>query len=110
MPGPSNPYSVPTHDIQVFIDGQQATTTFVGLAPTLVGLYQINVTIPTAVHSGDVYFDVSGPDFYTSESILPIKAGGGTGGVNDPAAASKRQRRTMMRRNHQTKALRRLPQ
>jgi uncharacterized protein (TIGR03437 family) len=43
---PSNPAATVTPLPQVTIGGQNATVAFAGLAPTLVGLYQINVTVP----------------------------------------------------------------
>lgn len=70
-PGPSNPFSLTTNTIAVYIGGQKAMTTFTGLAPQLTGLYQINVQIPAGV-SGTATLDISGPDFYTSQANLPI--------------------------------------
>ena len=32
----------------------QATTTYAGLAPNLVGLYQINVVVPSSVQNNDL--------------------------------------------------------
>lgn len=55
---PSNPLSRASNTINVYIDGIAATTTYVGLAPGLAGLYQINVTVPAGVTSGDVYIDI----------------------------------------------------
>jgi uncharacterized protein (TIGR03437 family) len=48
---PSSPLSQ-TVLPDVFIDGQQATVLYSGLAPGLAGLYQLNVTIPTGVTAG----------------------------------------------------------
>jgi uncharacterized protein (TIGR03437 family) len=77
-PGPINPFSLATNTISVFIDGVAATTSFVGLAPQLIGLYQINVAVPTGVSSGNVYLDISGPDSTTIEAFIPIGSGTGT--------------------------------
>jgi uncharacterized protein (TIGR03437 family) len=72
-PGPSSPpYSMATNTINVYVDNVQATTTFVGLAPALIGLYQINFAVPSGVSNGYVNLDISGPDAYTSESVLPV--------------------------------------
>jgi uncharacterized protein (TIGR03437 family) len=77
-PGPINPFSTVTNTISVFIDGLPATTSFAGLAPQLIGLYQINVEVPAGVSSGNVYLDISGPDSTTIEALLPIKSATGT--------------------------------
>ncbi|MDP8979797.1 MAG: hypothetical protein M3O35_04300 [Acidobacteriota bacterium] len=76
-PGPVNPLSLATNTISVFIDGVPATTSFVGLAPQLIGLYQINVQVPTGVSTGNVFVDISGPDSTTIEATLPVGPGSG---------------------------------
>jgi len=50
--GPVNPLSQTPVLPDVYIDGVLATTVYSGLAPTLGGLYQLNVTIPTGVTKG----------------------------------------------------------
>jgi uncharacterized protein (TIGR03437 family) len=70
--GPSGNLSTAVASIQVFVDGVQATTSYVGLAPGLAGLYQINFTIPSGVTAGDVALDISGPDAYSSEAALSV--------------------------------------
>ncbi len=72
-PGPANPFSLATGAIAVYIAGQKATTSYVGLAPQLTGLYQINVQVPAGA-SGNLSLDISGPDFYTSQATLPVAA------------------------------------
>ncbi|MEO8661416.1 MAG: IPT/TIG domain-containing protein [Bryobacteraceae bacterium] len=73
-PGPATPpYSLAVNPIVIYIGGVAATTSYIGLAPQLVGLYQINVTVPTGVASGDASVDVAGPDFYTTQAVLPIQ-------------------------------------
>ncbi len=54
------------------VDGEQANVGFAGLTPTIVGLYAITLTIPSDLASGDAYVDISLPDSYTTEAILPI--------------------------------------
>jgi uncharacterized protein (TIGR03437 family) len=46
---PSSPLSRTTNPIAVTIGGQNAPVIFSGLAPEFVGLYQINVTVPSGV-------------------------------------------------------------
>jgi uncharacterized protein (TIGR03437 family) len=77
-PGPINPFSMVTNTITVFIDGVPATTSFAGLAPQLIGLYQINVAVPTGVSTGNVFLDISGPDSTTIEAFIPIGSGSET--------------------------------
>jgi uncharacterized protein (TIGR03437 family) len=43
------------------------------LAPTLAGVYQVNITIPSGIASGEGYLDVSTTDGYTSEAKIYIK-------------------------------------
>jgi uncharacterized protein (TIGR03437 family) len=73
--GPSDTLSKATNTITADISGSTATVTYAGLAPQLAGLYQVNVTIPAGVTSGDNYLDIGGPDSYAQEALISI---GGT--------------------------------
>jgi len=56
---PTNPLSqVPANDIAVNIDNQPALVPYAGLAPGLAGLYQLNVTIPSGVNTGNVDVEI----------------------------------------------------
>lgn len=84
--GPSNPPSLTTNNITAFVGGKMATVTYAGLAPQLAGLYQVNITIPAGVSAGDNALDISGPDSYTTESVIPVGAGSAsTPAANQPA-------------------------
>jgi uncharacterized protein (TIGR03437 family) len=61
--------------ITAFVSGTAATVAYAGLAPGLVGLYQVNVQIPTGITAGDNYMDIAGPDSYTSEALISIGSG-----------------------------------
>ena len=82
--GPVNPLSYSTYfnadatknQIKVFVGGASASVVYAGLAPNLAGLYQINFQVPAAgLVSGDNTLDVSGPDSYTAQVVIPVKAG-----------------------------------
>jgi uncharacterized protein (TIGR03437 family) len=51
-PAPSSPLSIATLPVTATIANQPATVTYSGLAPGLVGVYQVNVQVPAAVGSG----------------------------------------------------------
>jgi uncharacterized protein (TIGR03437 family) len=46
---------------------------FVGLTPSLVGLFQINVQLPADVRTGDVPMAIEGPGYRSNTVILPIR-------------------------------------
>jgi uncharacterized protein (TIGR03437 family) len=71
-----------TNTITADINGTAATVTYSGLAPQLAGLYQMNVTIPSGVTSGDNFLDIGGTDSYTSEVLISIS--GNTAAANSP--------------------------
>jgi uncharacterized protein (TIGR03437 family) len=59
---PDSPLSYTVNTIQADLDygATPLTVGFAGLAPTLAGLYQINVTIPSTTTAGDHALDLSG--------------------------------------------------
>ncbi len=67
--------------ISAFINEVPATVSFAGSQSTVGGGYQLNVVVPSGIHSGNVYLDVQGPDSYNSEAVLPIAAGNGASAV-----------------------------
>ena len=71
--GSAGPASSQTNNtIQVFIGGLQATVGYSGLAPQLAGLYQINVTVPSGVTTGDNTLEILGPDSDATEALIPV--------------------------------------
>lgn len=70
--GPTNPNSLTLDQIQAYIDGQTASVAYSGLAPGFVGLYQLNLVVPSGISSGQVYVDVAGTDSYTSQAYIPV--------------------------------------
>jgi len=91
--GPSNPPSLTTNNITAFVGGISATVTYAGLAPQLAGLYQVNLQIPSGVKAGDNALDISGPDSYTTESVIPV----GTGAISTPAGSQPAVRKPFRR-------------
>jgi uncharacterized protein (TIGR03437 family) len=73
--GPADPLSNTVNTMTAFIGGTSAPVAFAGLAPTLAGLYQVNIQIPTGLTAGDNTLDISGPDSYTSQALIPIGSG-----------------------------------
>jgi len=71
--------------ITAYVNGTAATVAYAGLAPGEAALYQVNVTIPSGVTSGDNYLDISGPDSYTSEALISI----GSTATEAPSQASR---------------------
>ncbi len=75
-PAPSGTLSNASSTISAFVGGQSANVGFAGLAPGFVGLYQVNVTIPSGVSSGDLYLEIVGPDGDTLEAGITIAPAG----------------------------------
>ncbi|HTW65704.1 MAG TPA: IPT/TIG domain-containing protein [Bryobacteraceae bacterium] len=76
---PVNPLSYTTASPLVYLldpagNYEQAKVSFSGLAPGYAGLYQINLTIPSGLVSGNASLEVIGPDSDSFEALLPINA------------------------------------
>jgi uncharacterized protein (TIGR03437 family) len=89
---PTSPLSKTTNTITADVGGAAATVGFAGLAPTLAGLYQVNVTIPSTLTSGIYTLDLSGPDSYNAQALIAI----GTAAAADrkPAASARKRPRS----------------
>src|SRR5207248_10080772 len=62
---PQDPLSKVTSTTVVLIGGKTASTYYVGLAPDFIGLYQINVTVPSDAPSGDLSFELGTPNAFS---------------------------------------------
>jgi uncharacterized protein (TIGR03437 family) len=89
--GPAvSPYSLTTNAISVYIGGQQVTPVYAGLAPGLVGLYQLDVQVPTGLTAGDNDLEIVGPDSDAAEALIPVGSGSAEASVATPKAAARR--------------------
>ena len=72
--GPTDPNALAkaVATITAYIGGVQATVGYAGLAPQLAGLYQINLTVPAGLTSGDNSLAIAGPDAYSSVCLIAI--------------------------------------
>lgn len=61
--------------VEVKLSGQSATVSYAGLAPGLVGVYQINLIIPSGVPDGDAQLEVitGGEPLAGQTLFLPVK-------------------------------------
>lgn len=87
-PGSSSSLNYTVNTITASIDdpttgaGISASVLYAGLAPGYAGLYQVNITIPTGVTSGDNFLEIDvldsagNPTSVAEQAIIPI--GGGT--------------------------------
>jgi uncharacterized protein (TIGR03437 family) len=103
--GPANPASVPTNQFTIDVNGTTSPApAFVGLAPGLAGLYQINFQIPSGLAAGTYLLGIQASDSYTDEAEIPVGTASGSASVvarpairmhrasRLPHAASKSQR------------------
>lgn len=93
--GPTNPFSLPTSTITLDLNGTAVATPlpFIGLAPDLAGLYQINFQIPTGLTSGEYLIGVTGPDSYADEAIIQVgDATSEASGVSTPSVVRRPMR------------------
>ncbi len=72
----------------------QAAISYSGLAPGFPGLYQLNITIPSGVASGQAVLDINGSESENVEAILPV---GTPTSDATPAARAKSGKRPFIR-------------
>jgi uncharacterized protein (TIGR03437 family) len=70
--GPSSPLATVVNPVDAYIDGTAATVMYQGLAPTLGGLYQLNVTIPSGLSTGNQPLEISTYDGDNIQATIPI--------------------------------------
>jgi uncharacterized protein (TIGR03437 family) len=72
-PSPSSPIAQTNETPRVTIGGVPAPVSFAGLAPGIVGLYQVNVTVPENVSPGLVPVVISIGSVDSAPSSLPVQ-------------------------------------
>ncbi len=94
--GPISPFSIPNATISIDVNGTAVATPlpFIGLAPALAGLYQIDFQIPTTLTPGNYLVGITGPDSYSDEAVIPVGTATSqlAGGASPRAAASPSMR------------------
>jgi uncharacterized protein (TIGR03437 family) len=97
--GPTSPYSLTTNTITAYVGGTAAPVGYSGLAPTLAGLYQLNITIPSGLTAGDNNLDISAPDAYTTECLISV-SGSSTAAPMSKASPALSKPRASTRHGH----------
>jgi uncharacterized protein (TIGR03437 family) len=69
---PTSPLLPAFYQVLAFVGGVPATVAFAGLAPSTVGVYQVNLQIPTTVSSGTQDLLVLAVNGVTSQSGVSI--------------------------------------
>src|SRR5205085_5081265 len=70
--GPTRPLSTVVNVPDVYIGGLGARVAYAGLAPGLAGLYQLNVTIPSGVSTGNATVEIATVDADNLQATIPI--------------------------------------
>ncbi len=69
---PTSPLARPTSIPTLSLGGKPVPILFAGLTPSLVGLYQINIQIPTVATGGNLLLTVSQNGVASNTAILPV--------------------------------------
>ena len=69
---PSNPPAYTIDPFDVFINGEKCRVLFSGLAPGFVGLYQLNLVLPSDLPNGNLVMRISSPYASSNDAILRI--------------------------------------
>jgi uncharacterized protein (TIGR03437 family) len=72
-PAPTNRLAPASNQTAVTIGGKAAALFFAGLTPGSVGLYQINLTVPTGLQAGDVPVVITQGGAVANASLLPVR-------------------------------------
>ena len=73
-PGRVSPLNQTVTMATATINGIPAEVLYSGLAPTLSGLYQLNVKVPETAGTGNLLLGVGGPGSFTAQVTIPVSA------------------------------------
>lgn len=71
----ASPLSKATTAFTAYVGWAKCTVTFAGLAPTLAGVFQVNIQLPAVVPNGDQFFEIDGPDSASTQGTIPVLSG-----------------------------------
>ena len=93
--GSAGVVSQTNNTIDVYVGGVEATVGYSGLAPQLAGLYQLNVTVPSGVTTGeDNTLEIVGPDSDAAEALIPVGSGVTASASATPQPAVRKLRKS----------------
>ncbi len=69
---PYNPLAYTVDPFQVFVNSEECYVDFSGLAPGFVGLYQLNITLPTDLPQGNLNVQIVSPYASSGDAVLPV--------------------------------------
>jgi uncharacterized protein (TIGR03437 family) len=72
QPGPSSPLANTTNPPSITLNNEPVSYLFSGLAPGQVGVYQVNLQVPTDAANGDLVLTFSQVGFNSNSGILPV--------------------------------------
>jgi uncharacterized protein (TIGR03437 family) len=95
---PSSPLANTIQTIYATVSGTTATVAYAGLAPYLAGVYQVNVTIPTTVSTGDNVIEIGGPDSDNYQALISVGTAAVTSAARPPDTAGPQPQLTRQHR------------
>jgi len=72
QPGPGSPFANTSIAPTVTLNNENAPVVFSGLIPGLVGVYQVNLQLPSDAKNGDLIFAISQDGFTSNAGVLPV--------------------------------------
>ena len=72
QPGPGSPYADTVIAPVITLNNEATTFTFSGLIPGLVGVYQVNLQVPTDAANGDLTLVLSENGIASNSGLLPV--------------------------------------
>jgi len=96
LDGSAGVVSTTSNAIMADIGGVAATVTYAGLAPGLVGLYQVNIVIPSGATNGDNTLDIgtTAGTSYTIEALISVTGGVAPSGMQGARPNVQRRMQT----------------